>query len=94
MAPMTIYRALDFLIEAGLIHKIAATASFVPCTQGGEHHHDQVVFLVCQRCGAVDEVEAEGLVAALDRAQPERPGFAMRSIEVHGLCPACAAGAG
>ncbi len=94
MAPMTVYRALDFLIEAGLIHKIAATASFVPCTHEGEHAHGQVAFLVCQRCGAVDEVEAEGMIHALDHAKPHRPGFAMQSIEVHGLCGDCAAKGG
>lgn len=91
MAPMTIYRALDFLIEAGLIHKIAATASFVPCTHEGAHAHGQVAFLVCQRCGAVDEVEAEDMIHALDCMKPYRRGFAMQSIEVHGLCADCAA---
>ncbi|WP_334166015.1 Fur family transcriptional regulator [Tepidimonas sp.] len=90
LAAMTVYRALDFLIDAGLIHKIAATASFVPCAHEGEHTHGQVAFLVCKRCGAVDEVQAEGIVDALDRAKPHRTGFTMQSIEVHGLCADCA----
>jgi Fur family zinc uptake transcriptional regulator len=94
MAPMTIYRALDFLIEAGLIHKIAATASFVPCSLDGEHAHGQVAFLVCQRCGAVDEVEADGMIHALNHARPDWPDFVMQSIEVHGLCGNCAAKGG
>ncbi len=91
MAPMTIYRALDFLIGAGLIHKIAATASFVPCAHEGAHAHGQVAFFVCQRCGAVDEVEAKDMIHALDRARPHGRGFAMQSIEVHGLCADCIA---
>ncbi|MFN3629639.1 MAG: transcriptional repressor, partial [Casimicrobiaceae bacterium] len=65
-------------------------ASFVPCAHEGEHEHGRVAFLVCERCGSVDEVEAEGMIHALDRAKSRQMGFAMRSIEVHGLCADCA----
>src|ERR1700723_3579732 len=52
--PPTIYRALDFLIEQGLIHKIERLNAFISCTEG-DHDHHAVQFLICGRCGTVAE---------------------------------------
>ena len=54
LAPITVYRALDFLRENGLVHRIESRNAFVACV----HHHaggDPVVFLICERCGTVGE---------------------------------------
>ena len=68
LAPVSIYRALDFLSEQGLIHKLASRNAFIACP----HAHapgEMVVFLICDHCGGVDEtappvlVSADGLVA-------------------------------
>src|SRR6478736_321088 len=53
-APITVYRALDFLRDNGLVHRIESRNAFVACV----HNHlsgDLVVFLICERCGAVGE---------------------------------------
>src|SRR5690606_32785465 len=53
-APITIYRALDFLRENGLVHRIESRNAFVACVNN--HANDElVVFLICERCGAVGE---------------------------------------
>ena len=53
-APITIYRALDFLREQGLVHRIESRNAFIACVQ--DHGSgDPVVFLICERCGAVGE---------------------------------------
>lgn len=87
-APPTVYRALDFLLEQGFIHKLESINAFVAC------HHPQVrhsvPFLICDRCQAAIELEDERIPALLD-AQARALGFSPRaqSLEVHGLCAQC-----
>jgi Fur family zinc uptake transcriptional regulator len=91
--PPTVYRALDFLMEQGLIHRIERLNAFIPCTQG-DHSHHAVQFLICRNCGAVAEIEDPAISGALERAAA-RAGFQprMATVEVDGLCAACAAAA-
>jgi Fur family zinc uptake transcriptional regulator len=89
IAPISVYRALDFLIEAGLIHRIATRNTYLPCAHG-HGRHDAMVFLVCTRCGRVDEVASPDLVRGLDGTAAEagfKPGG--RSVEVEGECAQC-----
>src|ERR1700677_572973 len=63
-APITIYRALDFLRDNGLVHRIESRNAFVACA----HNHadnDLVVFLICEKCGAVGEAPGDGAAEAL-----------------------------
>jgi Fur family transcriptional regulator, zinc uptake regulator len=88
-ASITIYRALDFLRDNGLVHRIASRNAFVACV----HDHigdDLVVFLICERCGAVGEA-AGGAVADALRASSRAAGFSPRSplIEIAGVCSHC-----
>lgn len=90
-APITIYRALDFLLEAGLVHRIASRNAFVACI----HNHadtDSVVFLICEHCGAVGEAPSSAVRDSLNAAAAAA-GFApkMPVIEVPGLCGHCRA---
>jgi Fur family zinc uptake transcriptional regulator len=89
-APPTIYRALDFLIEQRLIHKVERLNAFIPCTEAGHHHLHPVQFLICRSCGAVAEVEDHAVSKALERAA-ERHGFhaADAMVEIDGTCAAC-----
>lgn len=89
--PPTIYRSLDFLIQQRLIHKVERLNAFISCTEAGHHHHD-VQFLICRRCGAVAEIEDRAISDALDRAA-EREGFhpGKAVVELDGTCAACAA---
>ena len=56
-APITVYRALDFLMANGLVHRIESRNAFLACA----HDHDaaaMVAFLICERCGSVGEIPA------------------------------------
>jgi Fur family zinc uptake transcriptional regulator len=90
-APPTIYRALDFLIEQNLIHKVERLNAFIPCTEGGQPHEHTVQFFICRQCGTVAEIEDQAITEALAKAagrQGFRPGNAV--VEVDGTCAACA----
>jgi len=88
-APITVYRALDFLRDNGLVHRIASRNAFVACA----HNHagdDLVVFLICERCGAVGEAPS-GEVAEALKAASRTAGFSAKSpmIEIAGICSHC-----
>jgi Fur family zinc uptake transcriptional regulator len=89
-APSTIYRALDFLMEQRLIHKVERLNAFIACTEAGHHDHP-VQFLICRRCGTVAEIEDHAVSEALDHAA-EREGFhpGRAVVELDGTCAACA----
>lgn len=90
--PPVIYRALDFLIEAGFAHKIERLNAYVACGHpGAEPGSDHAAcFLICARCRKVAEIEDAGLDLAVAQAAAQR-GFAMRRtvLEIEGTCPAC-----
>ena len=91
-APPTVYRALDFLLEHGFVHKLASINAFVGCHHpGGEQH--AVPFLICDRCQSATELEDERIVESLDQ-RARAQGFVpqAQTLEVHGLCAACAKG--
>jgi Fur family zinc uptake transcriptional regulator len=77
-APITIYRALDFLREQGLVHRIES--------------HDPVVFLICEKCGAVGEA-ASAAVADTIKTASRAAGFTPKTpvIEISGICAHCKA---
>jgi Fur family zinc uptake transcriptional regulator len=88
-APITIYRALDFLRDNGLAHRIESRNAFVACV----HNHaddDIVVFFICERCDAVGEAPG-GAVAEALKASSRAAGFAPKSpvIEIAGICTHC-----
>lgn len=91
-APITVYRALDFLMENGLVHRIESRNAFLACA----HNHDSsaaVAFLICDRCGAVGEIPASAITKPLiDGARSS--GFApkMTVVEVAGTCANCREG--
>ncbi len=90
-APPTIYRALDFLIEQGLVHRIESLNAFVGCNQPEERHAGQ--FLICNRCGAIGELDDPAIAAAVSARAAEAAGFIVehQTIELRGLCAACRA---
>jgi Fur family zinc uptake transcriptional regulator len=98
--PPVVYRALDFLTEAGFVHRIERLNAYVACCQpGGDHEagHSSghgACFLICSGCRKVAEVEDAALDLAVAQAAAAR-GFAMRRtvLEIEGTCPACRAAA-
>ncbi|MEQ8663114.1 MAG: Fur family transcriptional regulator [Gammaproteobacteria bacterium] len=87
-APPTVYRALDFLREAGLIHRLESLNAFIGCARPDLRHAAQ--FLICTRCGAVAEMDDAALTAKID-ANARRLGFKVddEKIEVSGTCRDC-----
>lgn len=88
VAPPTVYRALDFLSEQGLVHKIHSLNAFIGCSQPGELHHSY--FLICRRCQIALECANPELSKALEQTAA-RAGFVaeQESVEVLGLCSPC-----
>lgn len=86
--PPVAYRALDFLVEQGLAHRIQRLNAFTACMHAGEAHAP--AFLICTQCETVAEAPVAPVRAALDAAAAEM-GFAVdrATIEALGLCPAC-----
>ena len=86
--PPVAYRALDFLEEQGLAHRIRRLNAFTACMHPGEAH--QPAFLICRSCNVVAEAPAAPVMAALQGAADARGFIIERStIEALGLCPSC-----
>lgn len=87
-APMTVYRTLDFLIENGLVHRLASRNAFVGCDHPGDAHRGQ--FLICRACGDVAELSDPRITEAIRRTAAAT-GFAVDTpmVEVTGLCGQC-----
>ena len=87
-APPTVYRALDFLIEHGLIHRIESLNAYVGCSRPERRHVSQ--FLICSQCGAAAELDDPAIAGSVLRRAGEL-GFAVeqQTIELRGLCPRC-----
>jgi Fur family zinc uptake transcriptional regulator len=88
-APITIYRALDFLMANGLVHRIESRNAYLACA----HHHDEaatVAFLICERCGSVGEIPAAPMAQGLGDAA-RASGFLpkLSVVEITGTCAYC-----
>lgn len=88
-APLTIYRALDKLIERGLVHRIESLNAFVICDH--EPHSEPAAFMICQDCRCTIEFTASALRRSVAR-EAGAHGFRMEGmhLEVSGHCQACA----
>ena len=87
-APPTIYRALDFLIENGLIHRIESLNAYVGCGGPALSHSGQ--FLICRDCQSVAELDDRSIENAIAK-RATALGFQVleQTVEVLGLCPEC-----
>ena len=89
-APPTVYRALDFLVEEGLIHRLDAVNAWSACHDAAGAPHDLLV--VCTHCGAVAEISDPAMSRQLAE-RVARTGFALATheTEIRALCPDCQA---
>ena len=87
-APPTVYRALDFLLEHGLVHRIASLNAFVGCSHPEHPHQGQ--FLICRNCHAAIELEQKAISDAIVQSARD-VGFTVegQTVEVVGLCSGC-----
>ncbi|MEL6870620.1 MAG: Fur family transcriptional regulator [Pseudomonadota bacterium] len=88
IAPPTVYRALEFLRDAGLVHRLDSLNAFVGCADPGAPHHGQ--FLICRQCAQVTEIDATAVSkAVIDSAMDEGFVAEQQMLEVQGICAAC-----
>ncbi|MGE4335177.1 MAG: Fur family transcriptional regulator [Pigmentiphaga sp.] len=89
--PPTVYRALDFLLEEGLVHKVDSLNTFIACGDAAGAPHNLLV--VCTGCGAVAEIH-DDMVRNRLANRIERAGFRLavgQEMEVKALCQDCLA---
>lgn len=86
--PATVYRALDFLIEQRLIHRVESLNAFIGCNHM-ESKHD-LLLLICDQCNQIEEKPAPQIMASLTE-ELKKTHFIVRSksIEIHGICARC-----
>ena len=86
--PPTVYRALEFLLNLGLIHRIERLNAYVGCAHPGETHEGQ--FLICRSCGRAAELH-DAAINKILASSAASVGFSLENpmVEVEGLCPNC-----
>jgi Fur family zinc uptake transcriptional regulator len=91
LAPISVYRAIDALVAAGIVHRFESRNAFFACHAG---HEQRQLVLACERCGAVAEVDGASVFAAIDRAAAGASFSASSDkgavVEVWGMCANCA----
>lgn len=87
-APPTVYRALEFLLEQGLVHRLSSLNAFIGCSRPG--HSGSGQFLICRSCGNAAELNDGGIERAIVRGAASQ-GFAVlgHTVEISGVCPDC-----
>lgn len=88
----TVYRALDYLVGKGQVHRLETMNAYVACSDPG-HVHDVPVFAICTTCRGTEELTGVGVLKVLER-QAEEAGFAIdrATVEIEGRCATCRAG--
>jgi Fur family transcriptional regulator, zinc uptake regulator len=89
LAPITIYRALEFLQDNGFVHRLETRNAFMACSHG-HSATDLVVFMICEDCGGIDEADGGSVTQSLDLLVA-RAGFVphKRVVEMSGVCEHC-----
>jgi Fur family zinc uptake transcriptional regulator len=87
-APPTVYRALDFLLDNNLVHRIASLNAFMGCNHPEHAHQGQ--FLICRECHIAIELEQASISEAISLGA-SNVGFRAegQTVEVVGICSAC-----
>lgn len=89
-APLQVYRALEKLLQLGLVHRLESLNAFVACAHDHNHAHGSTAFAICERCSQVSEFCDPEIEQRL-RAWAGSNGFkaAKTTIEIRGTCAAC-----
>ena len=90
-APPTVYRGLDFLLENGLIHRLASLNAYIGCTHPEVAHEGY--FMICQQCNNAYELAQHTAIDAAIAQEALLMGFAVQTqtVEILGTCAACRA---
>ena len=89
-APLQVYRALDKLLEFGLIHRLESLNAFVACRHPGCSDIETIAFMICERCGQVNEISDTSLAKRL-KELASGSDFALKAstVELRGICDKC-----
>jgi len=90
-APLQVYRALDKLLEFGLVHRLESINAFVACAHPECHAHSTIAFAICEKCGKVSEFgdkDVEGRLESWAKAHNFKA--SKTTIEIRGRCEKCA----
>ncbi len=90
VAPPTVYRTLDFLMQNGFVIKVESRNAFSVCDSPGHHHHG--ILLICARCGAAEEIDDHDVDTTLLKTA-STAGFKIdkQMVELEGVCARCIA---
>lgn len=92
IAPMSVYRMLDFLIEQGLVHKLQSTNQFVPCAHiTCSHSHGTAQFMICTKCKKTTEITLDSNITNSLQKTAHSAGFTINKeqLELMGVCNNC-----
>jgi len=91
-APVSVYRALEFLVENRFAHRIESKNAYVACDRGEECSPEATLFLICDNCGAAGEASSEALGRLVSDETRKRAFMPrLRVLEIRGLCARCRA---
>ncbi|CTQ61730.1 Zinc uptake regulation protein [Roseibium album] len=89
-APLQVYRALDKLVEYGMVHRLESLNAFVACSHKGCAEHGTAAFAICENCGDVSEFTPDEVIKLLKEwTQAEGFTLARTTIELRGTCRDC-----
>ena len=93
-APLQVYRALEKLLELGIVHRLETQNAFVACTHpscdNDDQAHDTVAFMICETCGTVAEIADASLQRQLQGlAGAENFSLDQSVVELRGKCVSC-----
>lgn len=91
LAPISVYRSIDALLDAGVIHRLESKNAYFACRRHEHATKGRPIFLSCELCGSVSEVAAQGIFDTINKLARES-GFEPRVkfVEVSGICEQCA----
>ncbi len=94
-APLQVYRALDKLVEYGMVHRLESLNAFVACSHKGCAAHGAAAFAICESCGDVSEFTPDAVIELLNEwTKTEGFTLARTTIELRGTCRDCVSKAG
>jgi len=90
LAPISIYRSIEALMDAGVIHRLESKNAYFACRRHEHGGKGRPIFLACENCGTVTEVAAQPIFDAI-KSLAETAGFEpkVKFVEVSGLCSEC-----
>ncbi|MGN8022861.1 Fur family transcriptional regulator [Phyllobacterium sp. 22229] len=91
-APLQVYRALEKLLDYGMVHRLESINAFVACAHphNHSHNHGMIAFAICEKCGQVSEF-SDDVITQRVREWTSQNGFKQTktTIEIRGVCAAC-----